>query len=173
MEFLHKFLPELVLPLNLVFVLLLVAVWRRQWRLAQVAVLLLYLASNRVVAYTLTRTVEQWAVALEPASMPDADAIAVSAFPGSPNETASLSYLAKIIDAAHKWGVAVMAEMVPGGFGASELHTIENIALGARVGTDLSSARPGDVDGDGVDDSFVWQSGVGEAFGYLFGGDAR
>lgn len=80
MEFLHKFLPELVLPLNLVFVLLLVAVWRRQWRLAQAAVLLLYLSSNRVVAYTLTRTVEQWAVALEPASMPDADAIAVLSY---------------------------------------------------------------------------------------------
>jgi len=80
MEFLHKFLPELVLPLNVVFALLVLAVWRRQWRLAQVAVILLYLSSNRVVAYTLTRAAEQWAVALEPSAMPEADAIAVLSY---------------------------------------------------------------------------------------------
>lgn len=80
MEFLHKFLPELVLPLNVVFALLVLAVWRRQWRLAQVAVLVLYLSSNRVVAYTLTRAAEQWAVALDPSAMPEADAIAVLSY---------------------------------------------------------------------------------------------
>jgi uncharacterized SAM-binding protein YcdF (DUF218 family) len=77
MEFLHKFLPQLILPLNLVVVLLGLAVWRRQWRLVQVAVLLLYLSSNSGVAYLLMRMAEQWAVALEPASLPEADAIVV------------------------------------------------------------------------------------------------
>jgi uncharacterized SAM-binding protein YcdF (DUF218 family) len=77
MEFLHKFLPELVLPLNLVVLLLGLAVWRRQWRLVQVAGVLLYLSSNGGVSYALTRMAEQWAVALEPQSLPEADAIVV------------------------------------------------------------------------------------------------
>ncbi len=78
-------------------------------------------------------------LSVEQALQVDADAIAVSAFPGAANETASLDYLARVIDDAHKWNVAVMAEMVPGGFGAPEFHTIQNIALGARVGAEMGA----------------------------------
>jgi class I fructose-bisphosphate aldolase len=45
-----------------------------------------------------------------------ADAVAVSAFPGSPKEEATLKMLAQVIREAHAWGLPVMAEMVPGGF---------------------------------------------------------
>ena len=45
-----------------------------------------------------------------------ADAVAVSAFPGSLVEVESLERLAHVIAAAHAWGLPVMAEMVPGGF---------------------------------------------------------
>jgi uncharacterized SAM-binding protein YcdF (DUF218 family) len=77
MEFLHKFLPELVLPLNVALALGLWGIWRRQWRTVSVALLVLLLASNRGVSWVATRMAEQWAVALEPASMPTADAIVV------------------------------------------------------------------------------------------------
>ncbi len=69
-----------------------------------------------------------------------ADAVAVSAFPGSPAEEASLIYLAHTIEAAHAWGLAVLAEMVPGGFDSPpEKRTLEAIALAARVGAELGA----------------------------------
>lgn len=70
----------------------------------------------------------------------DADALAVSAFPGSPQEESSLTHLARMIESAHSWDVPVMAEMVPGGFdSAPELRTIQNIALAARVGAEMGA----------------------------------
>jgi uncharacterized SAM-binding protein YcdF (DUF218 family) len=77
MEFLHKFLPELLLPLNVALVLGLWGIWRRRWRTVSAGLLVLLLASNRGVSWVATRMAEQWAVALEPASMPIADAIVV------------------------------------------------------------------------------------------------
>ena len=69
-----------------------------------------------------------------------ADALAVSAFPGAPNEADTLENLANMIDAAHTWGLPVLAEMVPGGFdSAPEYRTQENIALSARVGAELGA----------------------------------
>ena len=45
-----------------------------------------------------------------------------------------------MIDAAHRWGLPVLAEMVPGGFdSAPEYRTQENIALSARVGAELGA----------------------------------
>lgn len=69
-----------------------------------------------------------------------ADAVAVSAFPGSTKEEASLESLALMIGKAHAWGVAVMAEMVPGGFdSAPEYRTLTNIALSVRVAAELGA----------------------------------
>ena len=45
-----------------------------------------------------------------------ADALCVTAFPGSPVEEPTLEVLARVIRQAHAWGLPVMAEMVPGGF---------------------------------------------------------
>lgn len=79
-------------------------------------------------------------VSVEQAVRVDADAIAVSAFPVSPQEQASLEHLGRVIESAHAWGVAVMGEMVPGGFDSPpELRTIANIALAARVGAEMGA----------------------------------
>ena len=69
-----------------------------------------------------------------------ADAVAVTAFPGSPKEEATLERLAAMTGSAHAWGLAVLAEMVPGGFDSAPEHrTQETIALSARVGAELGA----------------------------------
>ncbi len=69
-----------------------------------------------------------------------ADAVAVSAFPGSPAEVESLERLARMIEAAHAWALPVMAEMVPGGFDSPpEKRTAEAIALAVRVAAELGA----------------------------------
>lgn len=69
-----------------------------------------------------------------------ADAVAVSAFPGSPDEEASLERLAAVVSAAHAWNLPVLGEMVPGGFDSPpEKRTSEALALAARVGAELGA----------------------------------
>ena len=69
-----------------------------------------------------------------------ADAVAVSAFPGAPEEEDSLRTLAMIIGEAHDWGLPVMGEMVPGGFDSPDhMRTAESIAIAARVGAELGA----------------------------------
>ncbi len=69
-----------------------------------------------------------------------ADAAAVSAFPGSPKEEATLETLAHVISQAHAWNLPVMAEMVPGGFdSAPEFRTAESLAISARVAAELGA----------------------------------
>jgi len=68
------------------------------------------------------------------------DAVAVSAFPGAPDEAESLGRLAEVIGQAHAWGIPVMGEMVPGGFDSpAEMRTAESVAIAARVGAELGS----------------------------------
>lgn len=69
-----------------------------------------------------------------------ADAVAVSAFPGAPDETESLNRLARIIGQAHAWELPVMGEMVPGGFdSAPELRTAKSVAISSRVAAELGA----------------------------------
>lgn len=69
-----------------------------------------------------------------------ADAVAVSAFPGTPEETATLQLLAHTITAAHAWGLPVMAEMQPGGFDApAARRSLEAVTLSARVAAELGA----------------------------------
>lgn len=69
-----------------------------------------------------------------------ADAIAISGYPGSPAETSSLRNIALIAGEAHAWGLALLAEMVPGGFDSGpEFRTLDAIALSARVGVELGA----------------------------------
>lgn len=69
-----------------------------------------------------------------------ADAVAVSAFPGTVEERETLRTLASVIGEAHSWGLPVMAEMQPGGFDAGpEYFTTDNIALSARVAAELGA----------------------------------
>jgi len=69
-----------------------------------------------------------------------ADAVAVSAFPGTPQEEASLHALAAAVAEAHRWGLPVMGEMQPGGFDAPpEARSLEAVAVAARVGAELGA----------------------------------
>lgn len=69
-----------------------------------------------------------------------ADALAVTAVPGSESEADTLRTLARTVAEARCWGLPVMAEMVPGGFGAgSEQREAEAVALAARLGAELGA----------------------------------
>lgn len=69
-----------------------------------------------------------------------ADALCVTAFPGTAHEEATLATLARVIREAHAWGMPVMAEMVPGGFAAGpEMRTLAAIQLSARVAAELGA----------------------------------
>jgi DhnA family fructose-bisphosphate aldolase class Ia len=69
-----------------------------------------------------------------------ADGICISAFPGHHTEQQSLDNLATIAREAHKWGVALQGEMVPGGMTADPAErTVEQVALAARLGCELGA----------------------------------
>ncbi len=69
-----------------------------------------------------------------------ADAVAVNAYPGGEREAETLQNLAHITSEAHKWGLPVLAEMVPGGFNSSkESRTTENVSISARIGSELGA----------------------------------
>ena len=69
-----------------------------------------------------------------------ADALAVTALPGSPAEAATLRNLAHTISEAHRSDLPVMAEMVPGGFDAPpELRGADAVAFAARLGAELGA----------------------------------
>ncbi len=69
-----------------------------------------------------------------------ADAVCVTAFPGSDTEEATLETLARVIREAHQWGMPVMAEIVPGGFDSPpELRTPDAVKLSARVAAELGA----------------------------------
>ncbi|MCP4168472.1 MAG: deoxyribose-phosphate aldolase [Chloroflexi bacterium] len=77
---------------------------------------------------------------IEDALLLGADAVAVSAFPGAAEEEETLHTLATVIGQAHRWGLPVMGEMVPGGFdSAPEYRTAESIAISARVAAELGA----------------------------------
>jgi DhnA family fructose-bisphosphate aldolase class Ia len=69
-----------------------------------------------------------------------ADALCVTAFPGSRHEEATLEVLARVIRQAHAWGLPVMAEMVPGGFDSGpEFRTLRSVSVTARVAAELGA----------------------------------
>ena len=69
-----------------------------------------------------------------------ADALCVTAFPGTPLEEATLTVLAHVIRAAHAWGIPVMAEMVPGGFDSPQAaRTQYSVGVAARVAAELGA----------------------------------
>lgn len=69
-----------------------------------------------------------------------ADALCVSAFPGSPMEEATLTVLAHVIREAHAWDVPVMAEMIPGGFDSPpEQRTLKRVRIAARLAAELGA----------------------------------
>lgn len=69
-----------------------------------------------------------------------ADAMVVTALPGSDKEDTTLHNLATTIAEAHRWDMPVLAEMVPGGFdGPPELKSAPGIAHAARLAAELGA----------------------------------
>jgi DhnA family fructose-bisphosphate aldolase class Ia len=57
---------------------------------------------------------------------------------GAPGESASLHALARLAAHCDRWGLVLLAEMLPGGFSASEVPA-DQIAVAARVGAELGA----------------------------------
>lgn len=69
-----------------------------------------------------------------------ADALCVTAFPGTTVEEATLTVLAHVIREAHAWGIPVMAEMAPGGFDSPlAARTVHSVGIAARVAAELGA----------------------------------
>ncbi|BCX03024.1 MAG: fructose-bisphosphate aldolase [Candidatus Roseilinea sp.] len=78
--------------------------------------------------------------AVEDALRLGADAVCVTAFPGSPHEATTLETLARVVRQAHAWDMPVMAEIVPGGFDSPpEKRTLDAIKVSARVAAELGA----------------------------------
>ncbi|MFQ5558206.1 MAG: class I fructose-bisphosphate aldolase [Acidimicrobiales bacterium] len=76
----------------------------------------------------------------EEAARLGADALVVTALPGSDKEDATLENLARTAAAAHRWGIPVLGEMVPGGFNSPpEMRTADAVAFAARLGAELGA----------------------------------
>jgi len=76
----------------------------------------------------------------EAAQRVGADALVVTALPGSDKEDLTLANLARTIDEAHRAGLPVLAEMVPGGFSrGAEMRSTESVALAARLAAELGA----------------------------------
>lgn len=69
-----------------------------------------------------------------------ADALVVTALPGSDKEDLTLANLARTVDEAHGLGLPVLGEMVPGGFDSGPaMRSTESIAVAARLGAELGA----------------------------------
>ena len=69
-----------------------------------------------------------------------ADAVACNGFPGTPDEQDCMKNVADLVGQGNAWGVPVMAEMLPGGFGNAVPKTVENIRLAARTGCEYGAS---------------------------------
>jgi DhnA family fructose-bisphosphate aldolase class Ia len=68
-----------------------------------------------------------------------ADAVAVMAYPGSPDEHVSLLRLAELCTECERLGLPVMAEVVPGSFAKTIPWSAENISRGARIAAEIGA----------------------------------
>jgi class I fructose-bisphosphate aldolase len=68
-----------------------------------------------------------------------ADAVACMGFPGASNELATLTNLAELAADARRWGIPLLAEMLPGGFEGSVEQNVDNIRLAVRTGAEYGA----------------------------------
>lgn len=82
----------------------------------------------------------QAVVSIEDAIRLGADAVIGMGFPGSKWEDEILGNLAKNIADSNKWGMPLMAEMLPRGFeGGEDSRTPENITFACRLGAEMGA----------------------------------
>ena len=68
-----------------------------------------------------------------------ADAVVVNGFPGTPSEQDCMKNVSDAVRQANVWGVPVMAEMLPGGFGKLVPQTVDNVRLATRTGCEYGA----------------------------------
>lgn len=67
-----------------------------------------------------------------------ADAVVAMGIVGADGESASLKALANLAGCCDRWGMVLLAEMLPAGFAATEISA-DQISVAARVGADLGA----------------------------------
>jgi len=77
---------------------------------------------------------------LETAMKMGADGVACMGFLGTENEKVTLKNLAFLGEKCRDWGMPLMAEMLPGGFGNSPEKSAANVKLAARIGAELGAS---------------------------------
>ena len=69
-----------------------------------------------------------------------ADGVVANAGPGHHNEVKQVEWLSTLSSDCDRWGVVLVAEMVPGGFDSGpEFHTLPNHQLAARFGSEYGA----------------------------------
>lgn len=76
---------------------------------------------------------------VEDALIVGADAVACMGFPGIEGENITMMNLSKLVADGKKWGMPVVAEMLPGGFSQTVPVTMENIRLAVRTGCEYGA----------------------------------
>jgi len=69
-----------------------------------------------------------------------ADAMACMGFPGTPYEYDSMKNVAYLASEGRKWGIPLVAEMMPGGMGKDIPKSVENLTLTARAGCEYGAS---------------------------------
>ena len=69
-----------------------------------------------------------------------ADAVVCMGFPGTAFEAESMENIALAVADGRKWGVPVVAEMLPGAFGPEPPKNADNLILSARIGCEYGSS---------------------------------
>jgi class I fructose-bisphosphate aldolase len=77
--------------------------------------------------------------ALEDAIKLGADAVACMGFPGTDLEKETFENIAFLATRCREWGIPLMAEMLPGGFGPEPPKNPQTIALACRIGAELGA----------------------------------
>lgn len=68
-----------------------------------------------------------------------ADSVVLLVFIGQHDEHRSLTRLGQVVREAEQYGLPVMAEVIPGGWGRAVEWNIENVALGARIAAEFGA----------------------------------
>lgn len=77
---------------------------------------------------------------IEDALRAGADAVVCNGFPGTPDEQECMRNVARLCADGHAWGVPVIVEALPGGFGNEVPNTPENVRLATRTGCEYGAS---------------------------------
>ncbi|MGC8626078.1 MAG: class I fructose-bisphosphate aldolase [Acidimicrobiales bacterium] len=102
--------------------------------------------SGRAVVVSVSKDYQEPREVVEQAVVFGASALKFEVFPNSERENDSMRGLEALAVHAERWGLPVMAEVVPGGFDKVELHSAQNlrdaVRRAAEAGADMAKIPP-------------------------------